>query len=92
MPKLFCCSCRSLFSDLESCKLSIHKWHLDRSDIGSNLNVEIPYNIAGKAILYLHTDRWHICNIYSSSINTHLSKLKTQGSNPGRPLNNLLSD
>ena len=85
-PKVFCCSCRSRLSDLESGKLNIHKWLSDRSNIESNLNVEIPCNITRKAILCVPTDRCHLCKIYSSSMNNHLSKLKTQGPNPGRPL------
>ena len=87
-PKVFCCSCtrRSRLSDLGSCKLNIHKWHSDRSNIEYNLNVEIPCNITRKAILCVPTDRCHIFKIYSSSMNNHLSKIKTQDPNPGRPL------
>ena len=85
-PKVFCSSCRSRLSDLESGKLRTEKWHSDRSNIESNPNVEMPYKITRKTIPCTHADRCHLCKIYSSSINNYQSKLKTQGPNPGRPL------
>ena len=61
-------------------ELSNHKWTYDR------VNIEMPFYITRNAYIYTSTDRYHICKIYSSSVNNRLSKHKMQGPNPGRPL------
>ena len=85
-PKVLCCSCRSRLTDLENGKLSNHKWTYDRANIESRLNIEMPFYITSNAYICSPTDRCHICKIYASSVNNHLSKHKMQGPNPGRPL------
>ena len=75
-----------VLTDLEIVKLSSHKWTYDRSNIESRLNIDIPFYITRKTNICSPTDRCHICRIYASSINNHLSKLKVQVPNLGRPL------
>ena len=78
-PKVYCSSCRSWLSDLESGKLRTEKWHSKRSNIESNPIVEMSNKITRKMIPCRLADRCHLCKTYSSSINNYQSKLKTQG-------------
>ena len=75
-PKVICSIFRARLSNLETGKLTITKWELDRNDVEFSRIIEKCLCVTRGTVGCNSEYRCHFCQIFASSLNIYMISLK----------------